>query len=412
MRHTLIVGAGPAGAGLAYLLARRNLPVTLLERQNDFDREFRGEGLMPSGIDAFRQMGLAAELDAVPHTRLVSAELYRDRRLLFRFSFTPEQQQRFGIRFISQPALLEMLVAQASRFPAFRFERGALVQDLIWENGRAAGVRLYSPDHQPRELRADYIIGADGRGSTLRRLAGLHQERLPQAFDVVWCKVPLPDFFENGTLARIYIGHGHFAFLFPAADGRLQLAWIIHKGTFGELSRQGMDQWIDAVAGHVSPELAAHFRRRRQDVTHPFLLNVVCDHLDRWTVPGLLLIGDASHPMSPVGAQGINIALRDALVAANHLIPVLAGDPGPEQCDAAGRRIQDERLPEVIAVQQLQQGPPRVLFQTAWWSGLALTLFPRLLRTGLPQRLLGPTFARFTQGVTTVTLNPHRQPVP
>jgi 2-polyprenyl-6-methoxyphenol hydroxylase-like FAD-dependent oxidoreductase len=302
-----------------------------------------------------------------------------------------------------------MLVAQASRSPAFRFERGALVQDLIRENGRVAGVRLYSPDHQPRELRADYIIGADGRGSALRRLAGLQQERLPQAFDVVWCKVPLPDSFENGTLARVYIGHGHFAFMFPAADGRLQLAWIIHKGTFGELSRQGMDQWIDDVAGHVDPELAAHFRRHRQDVTHPFLLNVVCDHLDRWTVPGLLLIGDASHPMSPVGAQGINIALRDALVAANHLIPVLTGDASPEQLDAAGLRVQAERLPEVIAVQKLQQGPPRVLFQTAWWSGIALTVLPWLLRAGLAQRVLGPTLLRFTQGVTTVTLTEPRR---
>lgn len=406
MRHTLIVGAGPAGAALAYLLARRNLPVTLLERQTDFEREFRGEGLMPSGIDAFRQMGLAAELDAVPHTRLVSGELYRDRRILFRFSFTPDQQQRFPVRFISQPALLEMLVAQASRFPAFRFERGALVQDLIRENGRVAGVRLYSPDHQPRDLRADFIIGADGRGSTVRRLSGIHQERLPQAFDVVWCKIPLPDSFENGSLARVYLGHGHFAFMFPAADGRLQLAWIIHKGAFGELSRQGMDQWMDEVAGHLDPDLAAHFHRHRQDATHPFLLNVVCDHLDQWTTPGLLLIGDASHPMSPVGAQGINIALRDALVAANHLIPTLLDDSSPDQLDAAAHRIQQERLPEVITIQQFQQGPPRILFQTAWWSGIALTMLPWLLRAGLAQALLGPTFLRLTQGVTTITLNP------
>ena len=410
MRHALIVGAGPAGAALAYLLARRNLQVTLLERQTDFEREFRGEGLMPSGIDAFRQMGLGAELDAVPHARLVSGELYRNRRLLFRFSFTPEQQQRFSIRFIDQPALLEMLVAQASRFPSFRFERGALVQDLIKENGRVAGVRLYSPDHQPHELRADFIIGADGRGSTLRRVAGLQQERFPQAFDVVWCKVPLPDCFENGTLIRVYIGHGHFAFMFPAADGRLQLAWIIHKGTFGDLHRQGMDQWMEEVAGHVDPELSDHFRRHRHEVTQPFLLNVVCDHLDRWTAPGLLLIGDAAHPMSPVGAQGINIALRDALVAANHLIPVLTGDPSPDHLDAAARRIQDERLPEVIAVQQLQQGPPRVLFQTAWWSGIALTVAPWLFRLGLPQRFLRPTLLRFTQGVTNVTLNNEPRP--
>src|SRR6185503_18483078 len=116
--------------------------------------------------------------------------------------------------------------------------------------------------------------------------------------------------------------------------GRLQIAWIIAKGSFGELRRHVIAGWLTEMAAHGSADLAAHLLAQRDAITHPFLLDVICDRLERWTVPGLLLLGDAAHPMSPVGAQGINIALRDALVAANHLIPALTGDASPEQLDA------------------------------------------------------------------------------
>src|SRR5207249_7619434 len=128
--------------------------------------------------------------------------------------------------------------------------------------------------------------------------------------------------------------------------------------------------WIEEMARHVSPDLAAHLRAEGRTITHPFLLDVVCDRLERWSLPGLLLLGDAAHPMSPVGGQGINIALRDTLVAANHLGPVLVDGGAAEAIDAAARRVQDERLPEVTAIQRLQQRPPRILFGRAWWAQL------------------------------------------
>src|SRR6266446_1902732 len=124
MAQVVIVGAGPAGAALSYLLARRGVPVTLLERQTDFAREFRGEALMPSGVDAFAQMGLGAALDALPQTRIGTVELYRGARRLARVGLTLEQIGSFGPRIVSQPAMLEMLVAEAARFPSFRLERG------------------------------------------------------------------------------------------------------------------------------------------------------------------------------------------------------------------------------------------------------------------------------------------------
>lgn len=401
MAQVVIVGAGPAGASLAYLLARRGVGVTLLERQTDFAREFRGEGLMPSGVEALGAMGLGAALDALPQTRIETLDVFRGARRLLRIA--PRDLGAPGPRIVSQPALLEMLVGEAGRFPGFRLERGVTVRELLRDGGRVAGVRVDAATGS-QEVRGDLVIGADGRASVLRARAGLRAEQAEQAFDIVWCKVAQPAFLDRGT-ARVYLGHRHFALLFPSYDGRLQIGWVIDKGSFGDLRRLGIEGWVEEMAQHVSPDLAAHLRAERGAITHPFVLDVVCDRLARWTLPGLLLLGDAAHPMSPVGAQGINIELRDALVAANHLAPALAGGASPAEIDAAAERVVSERAPEVTEIQRLQQGPPRLLFGPAWWSDLVLGAFlPLLARTGIVARVAGPVFRRFANGVTTVRL--------
>lgn len=403
MARVVVVGAGPAGAALSYLLARRGIEVTLLERQTDFAREFRGEALMPSGVDAFTQMGLAAALDALPSTQIMAVELYRGARRLFRIDI-PAELGSLGPRMVSQPAMLEMLVAEAGRFASFRLERGVTARDLISAEGRVVGVRAES-SVGAREVYGDLVIGADGRASVLRRRAGLHEERAPQAFDIVWAKVPLPSFLEDRTTARAYLGRGHFALMFPSPDGRLQIGWVIEKGSFGDLRHRGIESWLEEMASHVSADLAAHLRAHQHEITQPFVLDVVCDRLVRWTAPGLLLLGDAAHPMSPVGGQGINIALRDALVAANHLVPLLTHGSTPGDIDAAARRIQQERLPEVAAIQERQQAPPRVLFGRTWWSGFIVGgLLPLLVRSGIARVAFGSVFRRFATGITTVRL--------
>ena len=400
-----IVGAGPAGAALALLLARRGLSVVLLERHTDFAREFRGEGLLPGGVDALQQMGLGAALDALPQSRVDRVEIYQEKRRVLAVEIPEFTGVSAGPRFVSQPALLELLVAEAARHPGFRIERGFTVRDLLREGPRVAGVRGDTPAGA-REIAADYIIGADGRASLVRRRAGLDQQRAPQSFDVVWFKLPLPDFLASGRVARAYLGRGHFCLLFPAPDGRLQIGWVIEKGGFGELRARGIDEWLSQLAGHVTPDLASHLARCRDALEHPFLLDVVCDHLDEWSAPGLLLLGDAAHPMSPVGAQGINIALRDALVAANHLGPCLLAGGDPAALDAAARRIVDERLPEVRTIQRLQQLPPRVLFQRTRASRLLVgSLLPLLARTGLAGVLFRSSFRRFALGTVDVKLS-------
>ena len=395
--HLAIVGAGPAGASLALLLARAGARVTLLERQTDFAREFRGEVLMPSGLDAIRQLGLGAQLEALPQSAVERIALYQGARLLFEAPLDAA-----GPRVVSQPALLEMLVAEAARHAGFRLERGFTVRDLLTRDGVVCGVRGDAADG-PREVAADWVIGADGRSSVARKRSSLDRARVLQAFDVVWCRLPMAESLQRQV--RLHVSQGHFAIALPAPDGRLQLGWVIEKGSFGALRRRGVADWLADLCGAVAPDLAAHIERHRRDVSDPFLLDVVCDRVAQWCAPGLLLLGDAAHPMSPVGGQGLNLALRDAIVAANELAPLVAGVPEPAALLAACRRIQEERLPEVRTIQRLQQLPPRVLFQRSALSRVAVRwLLPALVRSGVLPLVASRAAQHFLFGATVVRL--------
>ncbi len=400
MARVVIAGAGPAGAVLAYLLARRGVEVVLLERHTDFAREFRGEVLQPGGLEPFRQMGLWKQLEAVPHTTLGALELYLNGRRVARAAFDPEAFGDYQPRWLSQPALLEMLVQEAAQHPSFTLERGANVRSLVEQDGRVVGVRLVGD----REVRGDLVVGADGRSSAVRRRARLPQQADRAPMDVVWCKLPLPEFLAGDPHARFYAGAGHLAVAAPVYDDALQLAWIIEKGSYGELRERGVPEYLEEMARHVSPDLAAHVHRHRDDGVSPFLLSVVADRVTEWTRPGLLVIGDAAHTMSPVGAQGINIAIRDAVVAANHLVPTFREGPDPAAIDRASRAIQDERLREVSLIQRIQAQPPRVVLRNTWWSRLALRAAMPLLAAAVPLARNGPLFRRFAFGVTDVRL--------
>ena len=404
MGHAVIVGAGPGGAALAYLLARRGIEVTLLERQSDFAREFRGELLLPGGLETFEQMGLWKQLEAVPHVTLSAFEAYVLGKRRMRAAFDPTLFGPHGPRWLAQPALLEMLVAQAARHPSFRFERGATVRGLLEDRGRITGVRVLSSDGE-REIRADLVIGADGRTSAVRHRGNFVARTDPTPMDVVWFKVPRPDFQDADPHARAYFGHGHLLIAAPIYDAKLQIAWLIPKGSFGEIRERGLPDCIEEMARHVSPDLEQHLLEHRERATEPFLLRVVSDRVEEWTRPGALLIGDAAHTMSPVGAQGLNIALRDAIVAANQLVPALEGPPSASEIDAAARRVQQQRQPEIAAIQRIQAIPPRVFLRDTWWSRAALTILPALLRSNLARGRRGATtFRRMAWGVTDVRL--------
>jgi 2-polyprenyl-6-methoxyphenol hydroxylase-like FAD-dependent oxidoreductase len=398
----VIVGAGPAGAALAHLLASRDVEVVLLERQRDFEREFRGEVLMPSGVRALDALGLEG-LEKIPQCSPTSVEAFANGRSFFRIDADPALFDGTPPVAMSQPALLEALVADAERFPAFRFERGATVRELIREEGRVVGV-VARTGEGTRELRGRLVVGSDGRSSVVRRKAGLEPERTPQRMDVVWCKLPLPEGLGDAAPARAYLGRGHLLFSYRSPDDRLQVAWVIQKGTFGDLRRRGFGEWIEDMAQHVSPDYAAHFRAHRDDFSRPFVLDAVLDRVARWSAPGLLLLGDAAHTMSPVGGQGLNVALRDALVAANQLVPVFTRQGGARELDAAARRVEAERRPEISRIQRFQALPPRFLLNRAWWAEPARRLIPLLANRRLVQAALLRVGSGFAFGFSEVKL--------
>ncbi len=375
----IVVGAGPAGATLAYVLASRGIAVTLLERQSDFTREFRGEVLLPTGLEAVEQMGLGDVFKGVPQSAPSGIELYANARPIFRLDIDPDFVGPSPPTAFSQPAFLEAVISAAATSPNFRVELGTSVRELLTTDGRVVGVRVRGPGGDD-ELRADLVVGADGRASAVRRRGGFEATKQGLDVDVVWFKVPLPDFLAGAAPVRVYIGRAHLLIAYRAPDDLLQVAWVITKGTFGELRRRGVEEWVEEMARHVTPDLGAHLSKHKGELTHTFLLSAVSDRVLGWYRPGVLLIGDAAHTMSPVGGQGINIALRDAVVAANKLVPVLQETSDPERIDSAARAVETERTPELVGIQRMQAVPPKILMGHTWWGATLRAIIPRLLR--------------------------------
>ncbi len=399
--RVVIVGAGPAGMALGYLLARRGVGVTVLESHLDFARAFRGEGLQRSGIDAFRQMGLGERFDRVPHVQARTLEIYFKGRLCVRAD--PAGLGRAQVRLVAQPALLQMLADEAGKHPAFRLEFGVTVRDFLRDSGRVVGVRADAADG-PREVRADLVIGADGRHAVTRKQSGFPELNAPQAFDILWLKVPYPATYPDRTTAVTEMAADRAALAYPTADDQLQVGFVIAKGAYKALRARGPD-WTEELTGRLPGFLADHLRAHRAAVAGATLLNVVCGRLTEWSAPGLLLLGDAAHPMSPVGGQGVNLALRDALVAANHLVPVLTAGADPAAIDAAARAVRDERWPEIVAVQDMQQHQARMLFAPDdWRTGLVRRLLPLMIRTGLLQWLNRKEYKVMSEGAVPVRL--------
>jgi len=402
MRHSVvIVGAGPAGAVLAYLLAKSGISVTLLERHVDFQREFRGEILMPSGLEPLSQIGLWDQMNQVPHVSLEGINVFINGRQGISVDFHKQLFGEFTPRWVSQPHLLEMIVRESSRFDNFKLLRDTRVKDLIKENNRIVGV-IAEQNQTKHELRADLVIGADGRTSRVRHALNLPLRSDAMPMDIVWLKVPGPPSLERKI--RVFAGKGRLLFAAPTFDHNLQLGFIIRKGSFREIRERGYPQFLDEMARFVDPALGAHLAQFRDSISNPFLLSTVSDCLTDWTYPGSFLIGDAAHTMSPVGGQGLNIAIRDAIVSANHLIPVLSSNTLP-LLEETTRLIQEERNEEVNTIQKIQALPPKVLLRDTWWSRLLFYILLRLTR-GRSKTVKTidkqSMFGKFTSGVTEV----------
>jgi 2-polyprenyl-6-methoxyphenol hydroxylase-like FAD-dependent oxidoreductase len=346
MTQVVIIGAGPAGLTLAMLLAKRGLVVKVIEASRSFRRIFRGEGLMPSGLEAIAQMGLSEVVERIPHRAIDAWEFYIENRPIFRVD-EPMESEGPPCTLISQPAFLEAVLEQANDCKSFELIQGTAVQDVLRQDNRVSGVKL----GDGRAIMADLVIGVDGRNSVVRQRANLALDQDAQSFDILWFKLPTsPQFAKENIFYAILKGQEGFG-AFQSSEGNFQVGWSLHKDD--PLDWQQID-WAEKLASTSPDWLATHFRQQKDAIERPLLLSVVVGRCPQWHIPGLLLLGDAAHPMSPIRAQGINMALRDAIVAANHLVPLLQ-QSNLAAIDAVLPQIQAEREPEIIQTQKLQQ---------------------------------------------------------
>ena len=311
-----IAGGGPGGAVLGLLLARQDVPVLLLEAHQDFDREFRGDTVHPSTMEILDEIGLAAPLHELPHTKAYGPVLNtRDG------PFAPVDLRRLKTRFayimlIPQKTFIEFIVAEAKKYRNFQVLMGANVQRLTRENGAVCGVRYMGHDGW-HEVRALLTIGADGRFSQVRHLAGIEPVQISASIDVLWTRLPrLPSDPEVPTGFLGSIRDGRILIVFDRND-YWQVAYVFPKGQYRQLRAAGVESMCRAIA-KLEPRFAKHVETLT-DWRQFSLLSVEASRCPRWYKPGLLLIGDAAHVMSPVGGLGINYAIQDAVEAANVL---------------------------------------------------------------------------------------------
>ena len=313
-----IVGGGPAGAMLSLILARQGIPVVLLEAHEDFERDFRGDTIHPSVLEILDELGLAERLHELRHSRIHTAAFMTPAGALTLADFRRLKTRFPYIMMLPQAHFLEFLTAEAKRYTNFQLRMGARVEELIEEDGAVRGVR-YETDAGVHEVRAELTVGADGRSSRVRHLAGMEAVKTSPPMDVLWFRLPRREDEPEGVLARV--GGGHIAVMLDRLD-EWQIAYVILKGSYRQVREAGLDA-LRASLMLVAPELAdrvAHLKEWKQVA----MLSVESSRLRQWYQPGLLLIGDAAHVMSPVGGVGINYAIQDATVAANILAEPLA----------------------------------------------------------------------------------------
>lgn len=309
-----IVGGGPAGAVLSLLLARQGIGVMLLEAHRDFDRDFRGDTLQPSAMEIMAEMGLADRLLELPHTKLRSITLRAvDGRVIFSPSFAHLKTRFPYVTVMPQVRFLDFIVEEAKKYPHFQLVLGANVQELVEEDGMVRGVK-YRGQGGWHEVRAQVTIGADGRHSRLRELAGLQTVPTSAPMDVLWFRLPRAP--EDGEGLNGRIGQGRMVVLLDRGE-QWQIAYVISKGGYQKVRAAGLEVLRQNIA-EILPEFKERVQQL-QDWHQVAFLPVESSYLRQWYRPGLLLIGDAAHVMSPVGGVGINYAIQDAVATANCL---------------------------------------------------------------------------------------------
>ncbi len=354
-----VVGGGPAGVMLGYLLARAGVDVMVLEKHGDFFRDFRGDTVHPSTLQVMHELGLLEDFLKLPHQELTSAEV-RVGESVFRaadFSHLPTRCKFIAL--MPQWDFLNFLSDRAKRFRSFQLRMRCEGVNLIHRAARIAGVEARSEDG-PVQIEADLVIACDGRHSTIRQAAGLEVQEFGVPIDVLWFQIPRKTSEPEYLLGTLNYGKGFI--LIPRGD-YFQAGLIIRKGSFEKMKMDGIEAFRRGIA-----QLAPFLEQRIQELRtwdQIKLLTVQINRLQKWYLPGLLCIGDAAHAMSPAWGVGINLAVQDAIATANIVAEPLRQGRATETVLA---RLQERREFPTRVTQMLQVNAHKMfekVFQTS-----------------------------------------------
>ena len=383
----VVAGGGPAGMMLGLLLARAGVRVVVLEKHADFFRDFRGDTIHPSTLEVMYELGILDAFLKRPHqeVRQLTGRVAGESVTIADFTHLPTHCQFLVL--MPQWDFLDFLAAEARKYKTFDLRMETEVIGLIEEDGRIAGVRV-NVRGEPQQIRADLVVGADGRHSVVRERAGLTVDSFGAPIDVLWMRISRHP--GDPTQALGNVQGGHILVMLDRGD-YWQCAFVIRKGGLDELKQRGIAAFREDIATIV-PVMRDRVGELR-DWSDIKLLTVLVDRLRRWHRPGLLCIGDAAHAMSPIGGVGINLAIQDAVAAGN----ILAGPLARGTCsDADLQRVQERReLPTRIVQRAQVMVQERVMGPALRGKGpqqlpFALKLlrwFPMLRR--IPARLVG-----------------------
>ena len=377
----VVVGGGPAGMMAGLLFARAGCRVQVLEKHPDFFRDFRGDTVHPSTMEILDQLGMLERFLKRHHNKVTGAEIRIAGREWTIGDLSHLDTPAPFIALMPQWDFLDFLREEAKAFPGFSLEMEAPVEAFVEEHGRVTGVKL----KDGRELQARLTIAADGRSSLARKL--LPVEDLGSPMDVFWFRVPKKG-GKGGLRGNVEAGR---LLVLIDRDDYWQCAFVIPKGAAAEFQARGIESIRDEVAATAPPDLDLS---ELDEVTDLHLLSVTLDRLTRWYKPGLLAIGDSAHAMSPIGGIGINLAIQDAVAAANALAGPLARG---EDIDPLLHEVQDRRMFPTRVIQAGQKAAQdniigrllksRAPIRNAPFLIRMLDRFPVLRR--IPGRLIG-----------------------
>lgn len=350
-----IAGGGPAGMVLGLLLARAGVPVVVLEKHLDFLRDFRGDTVHPSTLEVLHELGLLDAFLQRPHNRIEELRGTYEGRSVTIADFTRLPTHCRFLVLMPQWEFLDFMHDEARRYPGFELWMDAEATGLLQDKGRVNGVKVRRGARAGHpvdtELHASLIVAADGRHSTLRDAAALPHMSYGAPIDVLWMRIPkLPG---DPEATGGHIGRGRFLVTLNRGD-YWQCAFVIRKGGHADLRAHGIAAFHTEIA-RVAPFLSSRLLSALPDWEAVKLLEVTVDRLEAWACPGLLCIGDAAHAMSPVGGVGINLAVQDAVAAANLLAASLAGAATDKEIDNLLPQLQRRREWPVRVTQAAQR---------------------------------------------------------